>query len=57
MITKILKLLKSKIKLLVKKIPSEEAEKIISNFNKPSTIKSAPKKVKPSKKIPGKTKK
>ena len=54
---KILKLLKSKIKLLVKKIPSEEAEKIISNFNKPSTIKSAPKKVKPSKKIPGKTKK
>ena len=54
---KILKLLKSKIKLLVKKIPSDEAEKIISNFNKPNPIKSAPKKVIPSKKIPTKTKK
>jgi len=54
---KILKLLKSKIKLLEKKIPSDEAEKIISNFNKPNPIKSAPKKVIPSKKIPAKTKK
>ena len=54
---KILSLLKSKIKLLIKKIPSEEAEKIISNFNKPNPTKFGQKKVKSSKKIPAKTKK
>jgi len=46
---KILKLIKSKIKLSVKNLTSVEAEKIITNFNKLNTVQNEPKKSKPKK--------
>jgi len=46
---KILKLIKSKIKLSVKNLTSAEAEKIITNFNKLNTVQNEPKKIKTKK--------
>ncbi|MDA9090427.1 trigger factor, partial [Pelagibacteraceae bacterium] len=46
---KILKLIKSKIKLSVKNLTSVEAEKIITNFNKLNTVQNETEKSKPKK--------
>ena len=54
---KIIKLLKSKIKMSIKNISSEEAEKIIKSFNKPIQTQSKSDKDKPSKRKKTKTKK
>ncbi len=48
---KILKLFKSKIKLTTKNLSNKEAEKVISEFNKPNIIQTKPKKTTPTKKI------
>ena len=54
---KIINLLKTKITLVSKDLNTFEAEKKISEFNKPSNVEEKPKKEKPSKKIKDKTKK
>ena len=54
---KIINLIKSKIKLNVKEIDSKEAEKIISEFNKPNIDNQLPQKTKSSNKDKPKTKK
>ena len=54
---KIISLLKSKIKLVEKKLTTKEAEKIISDFNKPETNTDDTKEVKTVKKSKSKTKK
>jgi trigger factor len=54
---KIITLIKSKIKLLVKDIDIKEAEKIISEFNKPKTVQTNPKKTKSPDKNKAKSKK
>ena len=54
---KIINLIKSKIKLNVKKIDTKEAEKIISDFNKPNIDKSKISKARSSKEEKLKTKK
>ncbi len=54
---KIIELIKSKIKLNIKEIKSKEAEKIISEFNKPNLNDTKTSKPKPSDKIKAKPKK
>ena len=54
---KIINLIKSKIKLEIKNINSKEAEKIISEFNKPNIDQSKIKKKEPSDKYTTKSKK
>ena len=54
---KIIELIKSKIKLTIKEINTKEAEKIISEFNKPSLDKKKISKIKPLNKNKTKTKK
>ena len=54
---KIITLIKSKIKLVVKNIDTKEAEKIISEFNKPNIDQSNTKKTKPSNTDKAKSKK
>jgi trigger factor len=54
---KIINLLKTKITLVSKDLNTSEAEKKISEFNKPSNVEEKLKKEKPSKKIKDKTKK
>ena len=54
---KIINLIKSKIKLNIKEIDSKEAEKIISEFNKPNIDNQLPQKTKSSNKDKPKTKK
>jgi trigger factor len=54
---KIIDLIKSKIKLEIKNIDTKEAEKIISEFQKPNLDKTNPKKTKSSDKNKAKSKK
>jgi len=54
---KIIELIKSKINLTIKEIDTKEAEKIISEFNKPNPDEAKISKIKPSKKNKSKSKK
>jgi len=54
---KIIELIKTKIKLSIKEIDSKEAEKIISEFNKPNLVDAKTSKTKPSDKNKPKSKK